>query len=82
MLTDLERAARFIYLQRTAFGGKVDGRHFGVSPDRPGRFDITQLRPMLEDLHQRLAGAGDQGQCRGAGGGGDRNAGGLERGSG
>ena len=24
-LTDLERAARFIYLQRTAFGGKVVG---------------------------------------------------------
>ncbi len=25
-LTDLERAARFLYLQRTAFGGKVTGR--------------------------------------------------------
>jgi DNA adenine methylase len=30
-LTDLERAARFLYLQRTAFGGKVAGRNFGVS---------------------------------------------------
>jgi len=28
-LTDLERAARFLYLQRTAFGGKVAGRNFG-----------------------------------------------------
>ncbi len=55
-LTDLERAARFLYLQRTAFGGKVSGRNFGVSPATPARFDITKLGPMLEDLHSRLAG--------------------------
>lgn len=55
-LTDLERAARFLYLQRTAFGGKISGRNFGVSPDRPARFDVTKLAPMLEDLHTRLAG--------------------------
>jgi len=55
-LTDLERAARFLYLQRTAFGGKVSGRNFGVSPLTPARFDITKLGPMLEDLHTRLAG--------------------------
>jgi DNA adenine methylase len=55
-LTDLERAARFLYLQRTAFGGKVSGRNFGVSKDRPARFNLTTLEPMLEDLHTRLAG--------------------------
>ncbi len=55
-LTDLERAARFLYLQRTAFGGRVAGRNFGVSPNNSGRFDITKLGPMLEDLHTRLAG--------------------------
>lgn len=55
-LTDLERAARFLYLQRTAFGGKVSGRNFGVSRDRPGRFNLSTLEPMLEDLHTRLAG--------------------------
>ena len=55
-LTDLERAARFLYLQRTAFGGKVSGRSFGVSLDRPGKFNLTQLGPMLDDLHTRLAG--------------------------
>ena len=54
-LTDLQRAARFLYLQRTGFGGKVVGRSFGVSPDRPARFDVTTLMPMLEDLHGRLA---------------------------
>lgn len=55
-LTDLERAARFLFLQRTAFGGKVSGQNFGVSKDRPGRFNLTTLEPMLEDLNSRLAG--------------------------
>ena len=55
-LTDLERAARFLYLQRTAFGGKVSGQNFGVSKDRPARFNLMTLEPMLEDLHSRLSG--------------------------
>lgn len=54
-LTDLERAARFLYLQRTAFGGKVDGRNFGVSRTAPARFDLTKLVPLLEAVHERLA---------------------------
>ncbi|HBS99157.1 MAG TPA: DNA methyltransferase [Citreicella sp.] len=55
-LTDLERAARFLYLQRTAFGGKVSGRNFGVDRDRGARFNLTTIEPMLEDVHTRLAG--------------------------
>ncbi|MBN9504906.1 MAG: DNA adenine methylase [Altererythrobacter sp.] len=54
-LTDLERAARFLYLQRAAFGGKVTGRNFGVSLSSGARFDLTKLVPMLEDVHDRLA---------------------------
>ena len=55
-LTDLERSARFLYLQRTAFGGKASGQNYGVSSDRSGRFNLTTLEPMLEALHERLAG--------------------------
>ena len=55
-LTDLERAARFLYVQRVAYGGKVTGRGFGVSRDNPGRFDVTKLAPMLAEIHERLAG--------------------------
>ena len=57
-LTDLQRAARFLYLQKVAFGGKVTGRNFGVSSGshRPGSFDVTKLGPLLQDLHERLAG--------------------------
>ena len=55
-LTDLQRAARFLFLQRTAFGGKVSGRNFGISTDRPARFNLTTLEPDLEALHERLSG--------------------------
>lgn len=55
-LTDLERAARFLYLQRLSFGGRVDGRTFGIDPLRPARFDVTRLGPILEAIHSRLAG--------------------------
>lgn len=55
-LTDLERAVRFLYLQRVAFGGKVAGRNFGVSPGMPGRFDVTKLSTTLVDLNDRLSG--------------------------
>lgn len=55
-LTDLERAARFLYLQRTCFGGKVAGRNFGVSPGLPGRFDVGKLAEVLTALSERLAG--------------------------
>ena len=55
-LTDLERAARFLYLQRTSFGCKVTGRAFGVDYTGGARFNLTKLVPMLEDVHERLAG--------------------------
>jgi DNA adenine methylase len=55
-LTDMQRAARFLYLQKTAFGGKVAGRNFGVAPQQSARFDVTKLEPMLADMHERLAG--------------------------
>ena len=53
-LTDLQRAVRFLYLQRQAFGGKVAGRNFGVRADAPSRFDVSKIEPMLADIHDRL----------------------------
>ncbi len=54
-LTDLERAARFLYLQRLAFGGKVRGQNFGVTMTG-GRFNLLKLAPQLEEIHERMAG--------------------------
>lgn len=56
VLTDLERAGRFLYLQRTAFGGKVAGQNFGVDPATAAGFNLSRLEPLLADIHERLAG--------------------------
>ncbi|SNS20472.1 DNA adenine methylase [Sphingomonas laterariae] len=53
-LTDLQRAVRFLYLQRLAFGGKVVGRSFGVDAAAPARFDAGKIEPMLAALHERM----------------------------
>ena len=55
-LTDLERAARFLYLQRTAFGGKMAGKCFGTTTTASARFDVNKLGQVLEDVHERLSG--------------------------
>lgn len=55
-LTDLERAARFLYLQRVSFGGKVAGRTFGIQTTGPARFDTAKLGILLEAVHDRLSG--------------------------
>ncbi len=54
-LTDIERAARFLYLQRLAFGGQVKGV-FGVAPDHAPRFSLARLEPILDAAHERLDG--------------------------
>lgn len=54
-LTDLQRAARFLYLQRLAFGGRIDGKNFGVSLNNSAHFNLQKLVPLLEDAHDRLS---------------------------
>ena len=55
-LLDIERAARFLYLQTLAFGGKVAGRNFGTNAAAPHNFDINRLGGRIERLHRRLSG--------------------------
>ena len=54
-LTDLERAARFLYIQRLSFGGKILGT-FGISLENDSRFNFFKLEPMLKELHLRFSG--------------------------
>lgn len=55
-LTDLENAARFLYLQRMSFGGKVSGRSFGVNAVDTSRWNMNKLPALLDDVHERLGG--------------------------
>ncbi len=54
LLTELERAVRFLYLQKTAFGGKVRSQAFGVDLSRV-RFNSKRLIPQIQALHERLS---------------------------
>ena len=42
-LTDIQRAARFFYLQKLGFGGKVDGRTFGTGTTTRVRLNLLRL---------------------------------------
>ncbi|HPI14513.1 MAG TPA: DNA adenine methylase [Spirochaetota bacterium] len=53
-LTDIQRAARYYYLQRLCFGGKVRGRTFGVAVDRQPRINLLRLEEELSEVHLRL----------------------------
>lgn len=54
-LTDIQRAARFYYLQQHAFGGKVSGQNFGTSTT--GRaINLLRIEERLSAGHLRLAG--------------------------
>ncbi len=55
-LTDIQRAARFYYLQRLAFGGKVDGQTFGTATLAPARLNLLRIEEELSAAHLRLSG--------------------------
>lgn len=54
-LTDIQRAARFLYLQKLSFGGKVSGQTFGTATTSPPRLNLISLPDDLADAHIRLA---------------------------
>jgi DNA adenine methylase len=55
VLTDIQRAARFLYIQKLCFGGKVSSTTFGISPSQPPRFNILRLEEDLSQAHLRLS---------------------------
>lgn len=54
-LTDIQRAARFFYLQKLSFGGKVDGQSFGTATTSRPRLNLLRLEEDLSAAHLRLA---------------------------
>lgn len=54
-LTDVQRAARFYYLQKAAFGGKVTGQNFGTATKGAPRLNLLRVEEELSQAHLRLA---------------------------
>ena len=55
-LTDIQRAARFFYLQQQAFGGKVDGQTWGTATTAPP-INLLRIEENLSAAHLRLSNA-------------------------
>lgn len=55
-LTDVQRAARFFYLQQLAFGGKVEGQTFGTATTAPP-INLLRIEENLSNAHLRLSSA-------------------------
>lgn len=53
-LTDIQRAARFLYLQKMAFGSKIEKPTFGTAATSMPKFNLLTLERDLEDAHLRL----------------------------
>lgn len=54
-LTDIQRSARFYYLQKLAFGGRVAQPTFGTATTRPPRLNLLRIEEELSAAHLRLA---------------------------
>ena len=54
-LNDIQRAARFFYLQHHAFAGKVTGQTFGTATTGPA-IDLLRTKENLSAAWQRLSG--------------------------
>ena len=54
-LTDIQRAARFYYLQKMAFGAKVANQTFGTATTAPPRLNLLRLEEELSTANLRLS---------------------------
>ena len=55
-LTDIQRAARYYYLQRLCFAGRVKGRTYGAAPLHRPRINLLRIEEELSEVYLRLAG--------------------------
>ncbi len=53
-LTDVQRAARYLYLQKNAFGGHITGQTFGMSTTGKPRLNLLTLESTIENAWKRM----------------------------
>lgn len=54
-LTDIQRAARFVYLQKLSFGARVEGQSFGTSTTSGPRLNLMRLEEDVSAAYLRLS---------------------------
>lgn len=54
ILTDIQRAARYLYLQKVAFGARVRSQSFSFFVTAPNRFTPDKIPKLIEESHARL----------------------------
>lgn len=55
-LTDIQQAARYLYLQRLCYGGRMNGRTFGTHTQGASHLNILNMQSDLEAAWRRLSG--------------------------
>lgn len=55
VLTDIQRAVRFYYVQRQSFGGRVVHPSYGYSTKRGPRLNLLRIEEDLSEAHLRLS---------------------------
>jgi len=55
-LTDVQRAARFFYLQKNSFGGLIRTQQFHYGVTHPPNFNPKRIPEILDSAHRRLQG--------------------------
>lgn len=54
-LTDIQRAIRFFYIQKTSFAGRIDKPTFGYAPSSRPRMNLLRVEEDLSAAHLRLS---------------------------
>lgn len=54
-LTDVQRAARFLFLQKTSYAGRVTKQNFRTGIVNPPSLNPERLPELIEETHHRLA---------------------------
>ena len=54
LFTDIQRAARYFYLQKTSFGGKTTNRSFGTSATKVSPFNKATIKRKINEITARL----------------------------
>lgn len=54
ILTDIQRAAKFYYLQKLAFGARHTNPSFGTATASPPRLNLNNLQKDISQAHERL----------------------------